>query len=143
MTCARCGKPYRSGAERCPHCGEAAKTGGSGVFQTSTVLISSGGSDQVYRSVDEVPELLRERLIQSTNGANSATIVIADRRGRQEIGRAIRSLPGPIQRRLIEAVVGSSKGEPRFALTRVWRISLAATLILLIAALVWFVFASR
>ena len=38
---------------------------------------------------------LRTRLLKSTNGANSATILIADRRGRKEISRAMRKLPVP------------------------------------------------
>jgi len=49
----------------------------------------------VYRSVDEVPEALKRQLLRSTNGLNSATIVIADRQGRKEIAKAIRSLPAP------------------------------------------------
>ena len=35
----------------------------------------------VYRSVEEVPDPLKRQLLRSTNGLNSATIVIADRRG--------------------------------------------------------------
>jgi hypothetical protein len=45
--------------------------------------------------VDEVPEALKRQLLRSTNGLNSATIVIADRQGRKEIAKAIRSLPAP------------------------------------------------
>jgi hypothetical protein len=66
-----------------------------GTFQTSTVLISSGGSDLVYRSVDEVPPRLRTRLMRSTSSSNSGTILIADRRGRKEIARAMRKTPEP------------------------------------------------
>ena len=40
---------------RCPHCGDSESERASGMFQTSTVLISTSGTDQVYRSVDEVP----------------------------------------------------------------------------------------
>ncbi len=46
-----------------------------------------------------MPAGLRTRLLKSTNGANSATILIADRRGRQEIAKAMRNMPGPVQRR--------------------------------------------
>src|SRR5436305_1207928 len=102
MTCSRCRKNISSEQERCPHCGET----NSGLFQTSTVLISSGASDRVYRSVDEVPARLRTRLLKSTNGANSATILIADQRGRKEITKAMRHLPGPAQRRLRNVVLG-------------------------------------
>ena len=62
----------------------------------------------MYRSVDEAPDRLRTRLLQSTNGANSATILIADRRGRKEVAKAMRSLPGPAQRRLMKSILGSA-----------------------------------
>lgn len=48
----------------------------------------------MYRSIKDVPPPLRSKLIQSTNGSNSATILIADRKGREEIARAVRRLPG-------------------------------------------------
>lgn len=110
MTCKRCRKPFEEDASRCPHCGQS-NPENSGVFQTSTVLISAGGADLVYRSVEEVPAGLRSRLMKSTNGSNSATILIADRRGRQEIARAMRNLPGPAQRRLIHSILGSSASD--------------------------------
>ena len=37
--------------------------------------------------------------MESTNGSNSATILIADRRGREEIAKLVRKLPGSAQRR--------------------------------------------
>jgi hypothetical protein len=71
-------------------------------MKTSTILISAGETDAVYRSVKEMPALLRRRLLKSTNGLNSATILIADRRGRQEIARAIQNLPSSLQRRFLK-----------------------------------------
>jgi predicted amidophosphoribosyltransferase len=98
MICKRCRKSFGANEALCPHCGEP-KPESTGLFQTSTVLISAGGADLVYRSVDEVPARLRTQLLKSTNGANSATILIADQRGRKEIAKAMRKLPGPAQRR--------------------------------------------
>lgn len=66
-------------------------------LKSSTIFISVGDQTSVYRSVDEVPPRLRKKLEQSTNGINSATILIADRRGRQEIARAIRGLPAGVR----------------------------------------------
>lgn len=66
-------------------------------LKSSTIFISVGDKTSVYRSVDEVPPRLRKKLEQSTNGINSATILIADRRGRQEIARAIRGLPSSVR----------------------------------------------
>ncbi len=95
MTCRRCKKDFPAERERCPHCGARA----SGVFQTSTVLISVNGEDSVYRSIEEAPAKLRERLVRSIHGSNSATIVIADRRGRRELLRTLRRSPGGAPRR--------------------------------------------
>ena len=107
MTCPRCRKRIAHNATRCPFCGEA-NLKATGLFQTSTVLISADGNDLVYRSVDEVPAGLRTRLLKSTNGNNSATILIADRRGRKEIARAMKKLPGPAQRRLVHSALGAA-----------------------------------
>jgi hypothetical protein len=57
--------------------------------------------------VKDVPPRLRTRLLKSTNGGNSATILIADRRGRVEIARALRKLPSPAQRKLRRTVLGA------------------------------------
>lgn len=108
MTCHRCNKSFDEGEARCPHCGEPKPD--SGRFQTSTVLISAGGANLVYRSVEEVPVSLRSRLLKSTSGGNSAIILIADRRGRKEIAKAVRSLPGLAQRRLRHSIPGAEAG---------------------------------
>ena len=105
MTCRRCRKKFEEFETRCPHCGES-NDHAAGMFQTSSVLISTSGTERVYRSVEEVPAALRTRLLKSTNGANSATILIADRRGRQEIAKAMRNLPGPAPRRWMQAILG-------------------------------------
>lgn len=67
--------------------------------KSSTIFISVGDKTQVFRSVNDVPPRLRKKLEQSTNGINSATILIADRRGREEIVRAIRGLPSGVRSR--------------------------------------------
>jgi len=96
MTCSHCGKRFAAWARsgRCPHCGKPRPEGESGVFQTSVVLIAAQARDMVYRSMEEVPRPWRNKLEQSTNGPNSATILIADRRGREELARVMRNLPG-------------------------------------------------
>lgn len=111
MNCSRCRKTIEGEPTRCPHCGQRVAVA-SGTFQVSTVLISAGGSDQVYRSVDDVPARLRTRLLKSTNSANSATILIADRRGRKEIARAMRKLPTQAQRRLMRSVLSGEPAAP-------------------------------
>ena len=57
----------------------------------STIMIATRGKTRVYQSVDEIPEDLREQLLSTTRGINSATILIADTGGRREILEAVRS----------------------------------------------------
>ena len=73
-------------------------------LKSSTIFISVGNKTEVYRSVAEVPPSLRKKLEQSTNGINSATILIADRKGKEEIVRAIRGLPSNLRTKLAATV---------------------------------------
>ncbi len=141
MTCARCGKHFTEEHAKCPHCGEPRADDGSGVFQSSTVLISIDGTDQVYRSVDDVPYPLRHRLLKSTNSSNSATILIADRRGRQEIAKAMRNLPGTGQRRLMQSLLSGAVQGTSGRGSASWKRAVAAAVLALTLALVAFVFA--
>jgi hypothetical protein len=56
----------------------------------STIVISTGDRTRFYRSMAEVPSELRRQLERSTQGADSATILIADERGRKELVRTLR-----------------------------------------------------
>ena len=141
MTCSRCKTEFDHRESRCPHCGESAEA--SGLFQTSTVLISSGGSDLVYRSVEEVPARLRTKLLKSTNGANSATILIADQRGRKEIAKAMRNLPGPAQRRMIHAVLNGESASSAAWLTPLRRRLILAAVVTATMAAIALVFTHR
>lgn len=143
MNCRKCRKRFEDEEVRCPHCGEP-NPDASGMFHTSSVLISAGGDDLVYRSVDEVPARLRSKLLKSTNGANSATILIADRRGRKEITRAMRKLPGPAQRRLMESVLGAGASSTVLEwLTPPRKRVILAAILLLTLTLIGFVFTHR
>jgi len=140
MTCPRCRTPFEDSRAKCPRCG-ATNRNARGTYQTSTVLISTRGSERIFRSVDEVPTPLRSRLLKSTNSANSATILIADRRGRREIARAMRNLPGSAQRRLMRAMAGDEEATGFLAwLTPARRKTILAVLILLTAVAVALVF---
>ena len=69
-------------------------------IKSSTIFISTGKRTKIYRSVADVPPMLRKRLEQSTSGINSATILIADRNGREELVRSIQGLPSGVQTRV-------------------------------------------
>jgi hypothetical protein len=112
------------------------------MYQSSTVLISAGGADLVYRSLEEVPTSLRTKLLESTNGGNSATILIADQRGRREIAKAMRALPGPSQRRLLDSVLGGEVPADSW-LTPVRKHIILGLLVLMILATLALVYAHR
>ena len=140
MTCRSCQRKFADkGNAVCPYCGEANPPATSGVMKSSTILISDGRTDAVYRSVGEVPHKLRKRLLKYTSGMNSATILIADRRGKEELAKAIRRLPGNAQQRLLDAVFGSTAdtGVGRW-LKAYRRTALAAVLALLVTLVIWF-----
>jgi hypothetical protein len=80
--------------------------------KTSTIFIAKGGRTRVYRSISEVPQRLRKELEESTNGFNSATILIADRRGRNEILRALQGLPSALRTRLAASMAPTPKDAP-------------------------------
>ena len=80
-------------------------------IKTSTIFISKGGKTQVFKSVNEVPAPLRDELEKSTNGFNSATILIADKRGREEIVRALHGLPSGLRSRIVERM-DNARPEP-------------------------------
>lgn len=81
-------------------------------LKTSTIFISKGNRTRVFRSVTEVPAPLRKELEDSTNGFNSATILIADRRGRQEILRALHGMPSGLRNRLASCLQPRSRQNP-------------------------------
>jgi hypothetical protein len=93
MRCPACNRKVDGGPRNCPYCGQLLPEPIAGMLKTSTILISADDTESVYRSVREVPEPLRKKLLRSTNGLNSRTILIADRRGEQQIARALNNLP--------------------------------------------------
>ena len=126
MICPECHRRFEGAA--CPRCGVI-----KGVIKTSTILISAGETKTVYRSVEDVPDLLKRQLLRSTNGLNSATIVIADRQGRKEIAKAIRSLPAPEK-------PDSPPASSRLKLPPNVIRSAALILLVAVAALIWVIF---
>jgi hypothetical protein len=137
MRCPRC-RHVSDEELTCPQCGASLAT--SGVVKTASILISAGDAEGVYRSVDELPEPLRARFTVATQGLNSATILIADKRGREEIARALRKLPQSAQRRLFRSL--SPDPEPQN-----YRVSLAHVVGALLAGstglLAWLIVSHR
>jgi hypothetical protein len=141
MICERCKRRFdsRKGSV-CPSCGTENPPLTSGVLKSSTIVISAGGTEAVYRSVKEIPGPLRSKLLKSTNGLNSGTILIADRRGREEIARAVRNLPAPVQRRVARALLGHPEDGSAGRLNRAWQKALGYALGAGTVLFVWLLF---
>jgi len=89
VTCPKCHSTIDPAQKLCPECGARLYRNISGVIRTSAVMISADGEDRFFHSVQEVPERLRKRLMDSTAGDNSGTIVIADRAGKEQLTQAL------------------------------------------------------
>ena len=113
--------------------------------KTSTIFISTKGKTRVFHSLGDVPPRLRRKLEESTNGFNSATILIADRRGRDEIVRALNGLPSSLRARLATSLGPKPPAPaiepPRFPILAFFRNNWAElTLPAAVGLLVWLAF---
>lgn len=88
--------------------------------RSATIFVASTAGTHVYRSVDDVPPELRRKLIETTRGVNSATILIADKRGRQELVRALQGRRSDISCRLIENLRAKQPEPNRFLARLSW-----------------------
>jgi len=114
-------------------------------LKSSTIFISVGSKTEVYRSVAEVPPPLRKKLEQSTNGINSATILIADRKGKEEIVRAIRGLPSSLRSQLGKPAQEENEPEarPRIRWTALCQDWAELLLPAVVGLAVWLLFAAK
>lgn len=116
--------------------------------RSATIFIASSEHTGVYRSVDEVPPALRRKLIETTNGANSATILIADKRGREELVRALQGKRSAVRRRVVDTIrsrqaLPDPPPSSRFTALKSMRAWLEFLLPLAIGASLWFLIDSR
>jgi hypothetical protein len=116
--------------------------------RSSTIFIAIGEETRVYRSVEDVPPVLRRRLVDSTQGMNSATILIADKRGRAELVRALQGGASSIRCRLLDAIRSrQAEAEPEKPPQRNWFTSVRLWLELLLpvaaGASLWFLIESH
>jgi hypothetical protein len=110
-------------------------------IRTSTILVGLKTKTEVYRSLKELPPRLRKKLIESTSGSNSGTILIADRGGRDEIVRSVQGQPSGVQTR-VGATVASRRLEKvtTSRISDVRRVWPELLLLFLLALVIWVVF---
>jgi hypothetical protein len=117
--------------------------------RTSTIFIATSDDTRVYRSVEDVPLPLRQKLLECTRGMNSATILIADKQGREELVRALQGRPSEVQCRLVENIRGrqpekqAATVEKATALWQTGRFWVEMLLPVAAAASLWAFFQSR
>ena len=137
MTCRRCKVTYDPAQHKaCPNCGAPRPRLRPTFLKTSTIVISTSDAEGVYRSLEEVPAPLRNRLLESTSGQNSATILIADRKGREEIARAVRRIPG-LQAGLAAKIPAGIARVATGGALRALRVTAAVIVLILVAMLLW------
>lgn len=81
-------------------------------IKRTTVYVAMGDSTQVFRAPEDMPAALRKKLVNSTRGMNSATILIADRGGREEIRKVLNGEPSALKSRLRPHFLERSLGAP-------------------------------
>jgi len=109
-------------------------------YRCSTILVAVREKIAVYRSVDEVPEDLRGRLVEATGRPDCATILIADQRGREEISRALRGESSPVRLRFVESAQLQLEKALAPPLTFVWLRGLRWLLLAAAALICWLAF---
>jgi hypothetical protein len=114
-------------------------------LKSSTIFISVGSKTEVYRSVADVPPPLRKKLEQSTNGINSATILIADRKGKEEIVRAIRGLPSSLRSQFGKSAREESEPAQKSTIrwAALWQVWAELLLPAAIGLAVWLLFTAK
>lgn len=68
------------------------------VMRTGFVRVASSQGDRIYKSLDDLPETLRERARRTLDGPNADTILIADPEAYEWILEMGEGLPTEIQR---------------------------------------------
>lgn len=110
--------------------------------KSATIFIASSEHTGVYRSVEDVPHKLRQKLIETTNSPNSGTILIADKRGREELLSALHQRRGSISRRLLDNTSPPAR-QPRLAPLKSVRNWLEFLLPAAIGATLWYLIDSH
>jgi hypothetical protein len=82
----------------------------------STIMITRKGETLIYHSLEEVPDDLRQKLLETTQGVHSATILIADKHGREEILQTMRRERSEGDSKLVNALIEDQRQQRQRAL---------------------------
>ena len=123
---------------RCPHCARRFDRGALGIVKASTVRVAAGETDEVYRSVDDLPPDLRHQLQRAINGPEAETILIADEKGREQIFAVIEGLPPDVQEKVRAVLRLRGNASPRSRAMRLTLLLAVIVFVFLVAWWIWF-----
>ena len=98
------------------------------VIKTSSVRVASGNQDRIFRSLDDLPPALRERVIETIEGPNSETVLIANQAAYERIVEGGRKAAEGAER---PAVISEAPQRTRALSTRHWVIGAAFAILAL------------
>jgi hypothetical protein len=117
------------------------------LHKVSTIVIDDNGSTHVFKSLDEVPEHLREKLNQSVSDGRAATLLIADEGGRREILRKLEGEDSSIESAVLSALAEQrKKWRPDSTSSHSWQTARTLFEVALIGCLglaIWMLLADR
>jgi hypothetical protein len=103
------------------------------VVKTSTVRVATSDGDQTYRSLEDVPPQVRDKIRETLDGPNSETVLIANREAYDRIASALSDLTPELE----SVPQEQPKSEPAQRIHD-WRVVLAAAAFLLLGlAMIW------
>ena len=85
-------------------------------LRTFTIMVYNSNGKQWFRSKDELPQELRQKLEETMQSSNSATILLADRNGREELAKALRGTPSALSSRYAPKAIPAGYAESAIAL---------------------------
>lgn len=68
------------------------------VVKASSVRVSTLQGDRIYRSLEDIPPELRDRIRSTLEGPNAETILIANQEAYERVIRGVEDLPEEMQR---------------------------------------------
>ena len=77
-------------------------------LRTFTIMVYNSNGAQWFRSKDELSSELRQKLEETMQSSNSATILLADRNGREELAKALRGKPSALSSRYAPKIIAPS-----------------------------------
>lgn len=107
------------------------------VVKTSSVRVASGNQDRIFRSLDDLPPALRERVVETIEGPNCETVLIANQAAYDCIAEGGRLAAERAEK---PSVIRETRRRKNAFSTRHWVIGAASAVLALWAAFLWAIY---